>query len=162
MMEIAHVPIDKVSPWDKNPRGIKTEDYDRLKKQILKHGLYKPLIAVAENGGYVVLGGNMRLRVLKEIGMEMVDLVVVKAESDAERIEISISDNDRAGYYEEQALSELVYPLIAKIDLALYKVDVGSAADLQKIIGDISDIKPQEFPEIIDDSHECPKCGYKW
>jgi len=34
-MNIIKAPIDSVIPWDKNPRGIKTKDYDRLKKQIL-------------------------------------------------------------------------------------------------------------------------------
>jgi 5-methylcytosine-specific restriction endonuclease McrA len=34
-VEIRKVPISQVEPWDKNPRGIKTKDFDRLKKQIL-------------------------------------------------------------------------------------------------------------------------------
>jgi 5-methylcytosine-specific restriction endonuclease McrA len=34
-MEIVKVPIGRVKPWDKNPRGIKTKDFERLKKQIL-------------------------------------------------------------------------------------------------------------------------------
>jgi ParB-like chromosome segregation protein Spo0J len=63
-MNLVRVPIAQVSTWDKNPRGIKTKDFDRLKKQITKLGVYKPLVAVKENGGYVVLGGNMRLKAL--------------------------------------------------------------------------------------------------
>ena len=161
-MTVIRVPIEKVSVWAKNPRGIKTEDFERLKKQILKLGQYKPLVAVAEDDGFVVLGGNMRLRALKDLGVKEVEISVVKAESEAARIEYALSDNDRAGFYEEQALAELVYPEIANLDLSLFKVDVGSAADLAKIIGDISDITPEEFSEIVEETHECPKCGYKW
>jgi hypothetical protein len=49
-MNIIKAPIDSVIPWDKNPRGIKTKDYDRLKKQILKLGVYKPLVCYEEKG----------------------------------------------------------------------------------------------------------------
>ena len=64
-MNVIKVPIASVLPWDKNPRGIKTKDFDRLKKQIGKLGVYKPLICYKEDGHYVVLGGNMR-RIIKQ------------------------------------------------------------------------------------------------
>jgi hypothetical protein len=49
-LNILKIPTSSVIPWDKNPRGIKTKDYDRLKKQILKLGVYKPLVCYRENG----------------------------------------------------------------------------------------------------------------
>lgn len=42
------VPISEVKVWDKNPRGCKKDDFARLKKQIQKFGVYKPLIACDE------------------------------------------------------------------------------------------------------------------
>ena len=65
-MDKTYWPIDKLQNWDKNPRSIKTQDFVRLKKQIEKLGQYKPLIIT--NDG-VVLGGNMRLRAYKELGI---------------------------------------------------------------------------------------------
>ena len=47
------VSIKKLTGWDKNPRGIKKDDYNRLKKQIQYLGVYKPLLV---NEDYVVLG----------------------------------------------------------------------------------------------------------
>ena len=111
-MNIERVPISKVIPWEKNPRGIKAKDFDRLKKQITKLGVYKPLLAYRENGHYVVLGGNMRIRALKELGLQEVDISIIKPKSEAQKIEYALSDNDRVGYYEEDALAELVYPHI--------------------------------------------------
>lgn len=32
-MEILQIPIGKVVPWEKNPRGILERDFARLKKQ---------------------------------------------------------------------------------------------------------------------------------
>ena len=134
-MNILKAPIESVIPWDKNPRGIKTKDYERLKKQILKLGVYKPLIAFEDKGKYVVLGGNMRIRALKELGIKDVEISVVKPTSEAQKIEFALSDNDRAGFYEEDKLAELVYPHIKDIDLGAFKVDLGDPwIDLQRVI----------------------------
>jgi hypothetical protein len=133
-VEIIKVPIEQVKPWDKNPRGIKTKDFDRLKKQILKLGVYKPLLAYRDGADYVVLGGNMRIRALKEIGIKEVDISVVEAKTEARKIEFALSDNDRAGYYEEDKLAELIYPEIQNLELADFKVDLGEAVDLKSAI----------------------------
>lgn len=53
-MEIKRVPISSVVPWAKNPRGILEGDFARLKKQIQKLGIYKPLVTCKENGKYVL------------------------------------------------------------------------------------------------------------
>lgn len=152
-MNIERVPIDRVVPWDKNPRGIKTKDYDRLKKQITKLGVYKPLIAYRENGNYVVLGGNMRIRALKELGIKEVDVSVVEATTEAKKIEYAMSDNDRAGFYEEDKLAELVYPEIANLDLSAFKVDLGEAIDLKQVVeryGPDIDDGADDVPEVDD------------
>lgn len=133
-MNIVKVPIAKVVPWEHNPRGIKTKDFDRLKKQILKLGVYKPLLAYKENGHYVVLGGNMRIRALKELGIPEVEVSVVEAKTQAKKIEYALSDNDRAGFYEEDKLAELVYPEMAHLDLAEFKVDLGEPLDLKAVV----------------------------
>lgn len=160
-MNIERVPISKVVPWDKNPRGIKTKDFDRLKKQILKLGPYKPLLAYRENGGYVVLGGNMRIRAYKELGIKEVDISVIDAPTEAKKIEYALSDNDRVGYYEEDALAELVYPHIKDIDLGEYKVDLGEAIDLKQVVeryGPDIDDGADEVPE-VDDTPAVTKMG---
>jgi len=152
-VNIERVPISKVIPWDKNPRGIKTKDFERLKKQIKKLGEYKPLIAYRENGHYVVLGGNMRLRAYQELGIQEVEVSIIKPKSEAQKIEYALSDNDRVGYYEEEALAELVYPYIKDIDLGEYKVDLGEPIDLKQVVeryGPDIDDGADEVPEVDD------------
>ena len=162
-MNLLKVPISDVQPWDKNPRGIKTKDYERLKKQILKLGIYKPLLAYRENGGYVVLGGNMRIRALKELGMTEVDISVVEAKTEAKKIEYALSDNDRAGFYEEQALAELVYPHIEDIDLGEFKVDLGEPVDLRGVVEKFSPVGEDEQSRLDQLAEKvkvkCPECG---
>lgn len=133
-MNILKVPIEKVAPWEKNPRGIKKADYERLKKQIKELGVYKPLVCFQEGEKYVVLGGNMRIRALKDLGYQEVDVSLVEAETEALRIKYALSDNDRAGYYEDEKLAELIYPHMGEIDLKDFKVDLGEAVDLGSVI----------------------------
>ena len=161
-LDIRRVDISAVSPWDKNPRGIKTKDYERLKKQILRLGVYKPLVCYENGGGkFIVLGGNMRIRALKDLGLKEIEISVVHPTSEAQKIEFALSDNDRAGFYEEDKLAELVYPHIADLDLSDYKVDLGEALDLRQVVErfgpDIED-GADDVPE-IDDSPAVTKLG---
>ena len=132
-MKIIKVPIEKCELWDKNPRGITKKDFDRLKRQIKKLGFYKPLIVCEEGNDYVVLGGNMRLRALKELGYKEVEVSVVDCRTEAEKIEYSLSDNDRVGYYEEDRLAELIQPYLDDFALEDYKVDLGESVDLKDL-----------------------------
>jgi len=153
-MKIIKVPIEKCELWDKNPRGITKKDFERLKKQIQKLGVYKPLIACQENGKYIILGGNMRLRALQELGYKEVELSIVEAKTEKEKIEYSLSDNDRVGYYEEEKLAELIYPHLDELELEDFKIDIGEAISLKDVAEDfgpdIDDEKADEVPEIDD------------
>lgn len=151
-MDIKQVPISDIDVWEKNPRNIKTKDFERLKRQIQELGIYKPLICVRENGRYVTLGGNMRLRALKDMGIKDIDVSIVKADTEAQRIKYALSDNDRAGEYDEQQLAELVYPHIEEINLEDFKVDLGEAVDMKSVIEDFGpDLDEEEdIPELSD------------
>lgn len=160
-MNIKRVPISKVDVWEKNPRNIKTKDFERLKKQIKELGVYKPLICVQENGKYTTLGGNMRLRALREMGIQEIDISIIKAETEAEKIKYALSDNDRAGEYMEDELAELVYPHKDEIGLEDFKIDLGEPVDLQNLIEDYApnlDGSEDEVPE-VDDSPAITKSG---
>jgi len=133
-MEIKRVPISQVEPWEKNPRNIKTKDFERLKKQILELGIYKPLICYKEGDKYITLGGNMRLLALRELGVPEVEISIVHPKSEAEKIKYNLSDNDRAGEYDEQALAELVFPHIDEIKIEEFKVDLGIPVDIQFVL----------------------------
>lgn len=164
-MNIKKVPISDVNVWEKNPRNIKTKDFERLKRQIKELGIYKPLICVRENGRFVTLGGNMRLRALKDMGIEEIDISIVKAETEAQRIKYALSDNDRAGEYDEQQLAELVYPHIEEINLEDFKVDLGYSVSIKNVLEEFGPDfipKEKEVDENLPTENECPKCGYKW
>lgn len=124
-------PIEKLKGWDKNPRSIKDEDFQRLKNQIQKLGIYKPLLINKEG---TVLGGNMRLKAYTDLGLKEVEVSIVDAPTEARMLEFALSDNDRIGFYEEEDLTKLVERLQKEINLEDYKVDLAEASSLEKLI----------------------------
>jgi DNA modification methylase len=140
------VSIKKLTGWDKNPRGIKKDDYNRLKKQIQDLGVYKPLLV---NEDYVVLGGNMRLKVLTDLGVENVWVSVVKASTPEMMTKYALSDNDEAGYYEEQALAELLMPL--EINLDDYRVNLGKPISITELLAKFGPDVIEDEPPVVEE-----------
>jgi DNA modification methylase len=103
----------------------------------------------------------MRIRAYKELGLQEVNVSVVDAPTEAKKIEYALSDNDRVGYYEEEALAELIYPHIKDIDLGEFKVDIGEPIDLKQVVeryGPDIDDGADEVPE-VDDTPAVTKPG---
>jgi len=135
--------INDLHFWDKNPRDIKPEDLERLKKQIVKFGQYKPLL-ITEEGE--VIGGNMRLRAYKELGVTDVWVSVVSPKDDNEKLEYALSDNDRAGYYIKDQLNELRAEF--DIDWSEYAVDIKPPVNLDWL--NENEIEEDEAPEVAE------------
>jgi len=134
--------IEELFNWDKNPRTLSKERFAELKAQIQKLGVYKPLI-ITEQGE--VLGGNMRLRALKDLGVKNVWVSVVKADNDDSKLEYALSDNDNVGQYHELELSELLQN--SNIDMSIYKAQLGEGKELAKILEQQS-TEPDFVPEL--------------
>ena len=141
-MEIRKVPIKDVYSWDKNPRGIDNNSFNRLKKQISKLGFYKPLICYIEDGKYITLGGNMRLKALKELGFEEVEVSIIYPKTEAEKVEYSLSDNDTVGYYEGDKLLKLFEEVGEQIDFSDYNVDTGVSIPIKDVYETLETVEP--------------------
>lgn len=139
------VTLDQLKPWDKNPRDINPADMERLKTQIKRLGQYKPLL-VTEEG--VVIGGNMRLRAYREMGMTDAWVSIVSPKNDSELLEYALSDNDRAGFYKELELMELVK--LNPIDQQLYAIDLGKPL----VLADFMENQRQKNPLVEDEPPE--------
>ena len=75
------VNIKEVKPNPKNPRIIKDGKFKKLVQSIEEFPDMlnkRPLIVFTDTDGkYVVLGGNMRLKALKELNYKEVPLIVI-------------------------------------------------------------------------------------
>jgi DNA modification methylase len=139
--------ISELREWDKNPRSIKEKDFERLKKQILKLGQYKPILITPDGE---VIGGNMRLKAYRELGIEDIWVSVVNPKDENEKLEYALSDNDRAGFYDEDLLANLTgeYP---EFNWGDYAVDLKEPQTLEDLIQSLAPIEEDEVPEVSDE-----------
>ncbi len=163
--ELKTVPISQVEPWPRNPRGISEAGFQRLKRQIERHGVFKPLVVMPAGKKWVVLGGNMRLRAYRELGHKEVEISVVHPKTEAEALEYALSDNDRVGRYDLEALAKALDPIKDRVVLEDYHVALGDeekVPDFLKKFGPGSMVQEKELDESLPTTHECKECGYKW
>lgn len=91
-----------------NPRQITEDEYNALKASIQTDDLTGifPLKVYQHEGVYVVLGGNMRLRALQEMGAKEVSCIVIPKNIPAEKLnKIIITDNSTFGDWDMDALA---------------------------------------------------------
>lgn len=176
MGALTYYPIGELVTWKNNPRVLDEEDKERLKKQLLDLGQYKPLLVTIEDGFGVVLGGNMRLTVMQELAdeghteFEKVWVSVVEANTDERKLKYALSDNDRAGRYNESQLTKLVRDAGGTEMFEDYRIDTGYATTLDSI-GERYDMTKEGEEEkeakekevnFIATKKECPKCGFQF
>jgi DNA modification methylase len=145
--------ISELREWDKNPRSIKRVDFERLKTQIKKLGQYKPLL-ITEDGE--VIGGNMRLKAYRELGIKDVWVSVVKPKDENQKLEYALSDNDRAGYYDEDLLANLMP--VYDIDWSQYAVDLKEPFNLKDLMDEFSGVI-EDDPPAVDNGDPISKLG---
>lgn len=99
--------LTKIKLNPNNPRKIKDEKFEKLKKSIKDFPKMMELRPMVINSDNIVLGGNMRLKALKELGYEEVPEEWVKrAEylTEDEQREFIIKDNVGFGEHDWQIL----------------------------------------------------------
>ena len=92
----------------RNPRQITEEAFNKLKKSLEDSDLtdFKPLIVYPYGEQFVVLGGNMRLRALRELGVPDVSCIVVPEGTPVAHLKkIVILDNNEFGEYDWDAIA---------------------------------------------------------
>ena len=100
----------------KNPRYLKQNEHDTLKKSLTESSElleYKPLMVYPlENGNYITVCGNMRLRIANELRLEghsefdTIPCFILKAETPIQKIkEYAIKDNVQAGNWDWDELA---------------------------------------------------------
>lgn len=85
---------------ENNPRQITKKDLDILKKSIKNNPDYfeaRPIILSNRTGKLVIIAGNQRLKVCKELGIETVPTYLLKNLSEEREKEIIIRDNVNNG-----------------------------------------------------------------
>lgn len=103
------VKINEVKPNPKNPRLIKDEKFKKLVKSIQEFPDMlnkRPLIVFTDvDSKYVVLGGNMRLKACKEVGIKEIPVIVADEWTEEQKSEFLIKDNVGFGEWDWDSLA---------------------------------------------------------
>ena len=93
----------KYAPY--NPRKIDDKELAKLKRSISEFGYVEPIVWNQRTG--FVVGGNQRLKALRELGIEEVDVVVVDL-SDAKEKALNVALNKISGEWDFPKLKDLL------------------------------------------------------
>lgn len=94
----------------KNPRLIKNAKYDKLKESITNYpemlAWRSLLVYPLDNGKYIIVGGNMRYRAMKELGHKEAPVFIIPKKTPIEKIKAyTILDNNGFGEWDWDLLA---------------------------------------------------------
>lgn len=96
-VDVQVVPIAKLRANPKNPRVMRDEKFAKLKKSIQDFPdmlNYRSIVAVTDTDGkLMVLGGNMRLRAMQDLGIKTAPVMLADHWTEEQRREFIIKDN---------------------------------------------------------------------
>lgn len=103
------VPINQIKPNPKNPRVIKDDKFKKLCKSIEEFPQMlekRPLVCFTDvDGKYVVLGGNMRLKASKKVGLKELPILLADDWTEEQKNEFLIKDNVGFGEWDWDELN---------------------------------------------------------
>ena len=134
-MEFKKLKIDALIPASYNPRKkLKPGDaeYEKIKNSITEFGYVDPIIV---NSDMTIIGGHQRWSVLKTLGYDEVDCVVIEIDKTKEKA-LNIALNKVTGEWNKELLADLI-------------------KDLQSLDYDVSmtGFEPPEIDELFNDVH---------
>ncbi|GLI10768.1 methyltransferase [Paenibacillus tyrfis] len=129
-MEFIKLKIDQLVHADYNPRkDLQPEDpeFEKIKNSINEFGYCEPIIV---NSDYTIIGGHQRAKVLKALGYDEVDCVLIDIDKTKEKA-LNIALNKITGEWDFDALSSLLDELKHEdFDLELTGFDLSEAEKL--------------------------------
>lgn len=138
--------LNELVAADYNPRKALTpedSEYQKIKRSIEEFGYVDPII-INEDG--TIIGGHQRCTVLKDLGYEEVDVVVVSLDKQREKA-LNIALNKITGEWDELKLKDLL------LDLDLGDYDISLTGFEQEDLAELVDNLAVE-PEAMDDGFD--------
>ena len=119
-LELRTLPVDQLIPAPYNPRRQLADTspaYRKLRKSLEDFGLVEPLVW-NESTGHIV-GGHLRLRILRDLGIAEVPVSVVRLTAAREKaLNVVLNNGEAQGRYDTAKLADLLEELEELPELA--------------------------------------------
>ena len=148
----------------KNPRLIKNAKYDKLKESITNYpemlSWRSLLVYPLDNGKYIIVGGNMRYRAMKELGHKEAPVFIIPKETPIEKIKAyTILDNNGFGEWDWDLLAN-EWETFELDDWGVDLPAFDESTDDED--GDEGNVAEDDFDEDKDDVEPCTNKGDIW
>lgn len=148
MSKIESRKLVELQPYPRNPREISKEDYEDLKRKIKRWGQLGALL-IDGRDNKTILGGNHAFEAMKDLGYAEAKVEYRTPKDDAEALELVIVHNERFARWVSQDLAELVNEYRQQIDLSAYKIDLGKATTVDKVLARYGQTEEDEFDATV-------------
>lgn len=109
-MKLVSKMISELNPAAYNPRNISPEAMNGLEKSIEKFGCVEPIVWNKRTGN--IVGGHQRYEVLKKMGEEKTDVVVVDlSEQEEKQLNVSLNNPQIQGEFDQEKLQVILSEL---------------------------------------------------
>ena len=108
-IEVQRLPLSSIKANPSNPRVLRDEKFAKLKQSLQDFPdmlNYRAIVCVTDTDGkLMVLGGNMRLRALQDIGVKEAPVMLADHWTEEQRREFIIKDNVGFGEWDWEQLA---------------------------------------------------------
>lgn len=141
-IQITQVPIEELKLNTENPRKWSKEQFKQLKESITKFGIVNPfLVNSAEERKNIIIGGNFRYQVVRELGIETVPVVFINISDIEKEKELNIRLNKNLGEFDYDLLSKFNANFLT--DIGFDSLDLDKIFDIETGKEEIFDIKKE-------------------
>ncbi len=123
-LRIVSVSISELHHPEVNPRRWSKEQTENLKESINRFGICDPLIVnSAENRKGIIIGGNFRFEVIKQLGFTEVPVVYVNIPNIEREKELNLRLNKNTGEFDLKLLAEFDESILKDIGFSSEELD---------------------------------------
>lgn len=123
-LNIVYIPIGELKPSEFNPRKWSESQTEALKESISRFGLVDPLLCNStEARKNIVIGGNFRLKVAKDLGFKEMPVVYVDIPDLEKEKELNIRLNKNQGEFDYDLLKDFSEEFLGDIGFSSEEVD---------------------------------------
>lgn len=141
-MQIQHIALSDLTPYDKNPR-LNDNAVPKVAESIRQFGFKVPLVIDSNN---VIVAGHTRYKAAQELGLESVPCIVADDLSDAQIRAFRLADNKVAEF------SEWDFTALHEELEALQDLDMSEFGFMQ-----VDEIEWDDVPELSESTYDEPK-----
>ena len=151
--------------WERNPRQATTKQKEDLEKSLNRFDLADPLIINTDN---TIIGGHFRKRILKEKGIEEVDVRIPSRKlTDKEVEELNLRLNKNLGEWNLDLLANFSEDLLKDVGFddeldEIFGLDIADEFDVEKELEKVLAGKERRCKEGdlfgIGEYYICPNC----